>query len=306
MVSLPQLKKHSNFQGVSFKFSHYAHIPPVPGDKLCLRNACRGTELCEIDGKKYEVGARTPLIVNINEPCLLLTKAEVPVMISVLTWSRTVVNQVFFAHCMPFEKSVDMDWNNYTGDIFFKNRIEHDSEKVNFIIREIENEAVKYPLSDSEYIEELMVILLKTIYLVQRGFQDLVGDVQSLKAPQRMEVMKRVLIGKEFIDSCFGRKITVSDVAEVAGLSQYHFIRLFNGVFKMTPRQYLIKKRFELAGNMLLDTDKEIAEIALEIGLDNPSYFIKRFKRIFSLTPGEFRKMPPGKDWKKMFLSDAE
>lgn len=58
----------------------------------------------------------------------------------------------------------------------------------------------------------------------------------------------------------------------------------------MSPIQYLIAYRVEWAKEMLEDTTKYVMEICLECGFENVSYFIRRFKRVTGMTPGEWRK----------------
>ena len=58
----------------------------------------------------------------------------------------------------------------------------------------------------------------------------------------------------------------------------------------MSPIDYLIKKRLEIARYFLLNTSYPVAEIAKQIGYDNPLYFSSLFKKNMGVSPTEYRK----------------
>ncbi|MCI8713387.1 MAG: helix-turn-helix transcriptional regulator [Ruminococcus sp.] len=58
----------------------------------------------------------------------------------------------------------------------------------------------------------------------------------------------------------------------------------------MSPIQYLIAYRVEWSKEMLEDTTKSVMEICFECGFENVSYFIRRFKQVTGMTPGEWRR----------------
>lgn len=93
-----------------------------------------------------------------------------------------------------------------------------------------------------------------------------------------------------FIQMNYDKKISILDIAGEANMSQYHFCRFFKKMSGSTPFEYLVNYRINQAEKLLNDTDKKILDIALDVGFDNVSYFIKTFKRIKNNTPSKFRK----------------
>jgi AraC-like DNA-binding protein len=83
--------------------------------------------------------------------------------------------------------------------------------------------------------------------------------------------------------------LSLSQVAGEVGLSRFHFIRVFRREIGITPYQYLIQQRIRLAVQLLLDTDKPITEIALEVGFEDLSGFISTFRRLVGQPPRQFR-----------------
>ncbi|MBD2752926.1 helix-turn-helix domain-containing protein [Spirosoma validum] len=102
-------------------------------------------------------------------------------------------------------------------------------------------------------------------------------------------VCRQIIQAKRFIDSQFATSIRLSDIAEAAFLSKFHFIRLFKQNYGQTPYQYLTMVRIAQA-KRLLRTEKTIREVCFAVGFDSVSSFTALFKKITGVTPSTFRK----------------
>jgi AraC-like DNA-binding protein len=86
---------------------------------------------------------------------------------------------------------------------------------------------------------------------------------------------------------------TLEQLAEVAGLSKYHFLRQFSQVVGITPGAYLRTLRLCHAARKLRTTDMPILEVALSVGFaDHPS-FSRAFARYMGMTPSEYQRLGP-------------
>ncbi len=83
---------------------------------------------------------------------------------------------------------------------------------------------------------------------------------------------------------------TTADLAQAAGVSSSHLIRLFGEATGLSPRRYLFELRIEKARELLSTTEMPIAEIALEVGFFDQSHLNRVFKQIVACTPYEYRK----------------
>jgi AraC-like DNA-binding protein len=108
------------------------------------------------------------------------------------------------------------------------------------------------------------------------------------KAPKTY-LYKRIVQAKLFIDTYYGQKIDLDNIADEAYFSKYHFIRLFKNIYGYTPHQYLIRVRMENAQE-LLRTGKNVTEVCYEVGFDSPSSFTGLFRRVVKLSPSEFQR----------------
>ncbi len=89
--------------------------------------------------------------------------------------------------------------------------------------------------------------------------------------------------------------ISLHRVAEAAGLSAFHFSRLFKRSAGVTPHQYLIRLRLERAKDLLLRSPESMAHVALQSGFCDQSHFAMHFKRVYGVTPRAFMRKMRGK-----------
>lgn len=83
---------------------------------------------------------------------------------------------------------------------------------------------------------------------------------------------------------------TIDQMAEIAGLSKYHFCRVFQQTYGKTPARYLMHERLEHAQNLLQATDEPIKRIAAECGFYDANHLCKAFRKRYGLTPGEVHR----------------
>lgn len=94
-----------------------------------------------------------------------------------------------------------------------------------------------------------------------------------------------------FIHENYTRQIGLKDICKYLGVSPQYLIRTFNRKLNRSPLEYLNLFRISRAKDMLKYTSLTVKEISYEIGIQNPFYFCRLFKKIEGMTPTEFRKM---------------
>lgn len=92
------------------------------------------------------------------------------------------------------------------------------------------------------------------------------------------------------IQNKYGRDLSVSRLAEAAGMSVDRFERQFRAAFRETPLKYLNRVRMRAACGLLLHTDISIGDIARQCGFSDQSYFAKRFFAHLRIRPLEYRR----------------
>lgn len=93
----------------------------------------------------------------------------------------------------------------------------------------------------------------------------------------------------DYISDCLADDIQLSDLANLLGLSQFHFSRLFKQSTGVPPYQYVLQQRVERAKQLLKTTKLSVMDIALLCGFSSHSHLGKWFRQCTGMTPREFR-----------------
>jgi AraC-like DNA-binding protein len=97
-----------------------------------------------------------------------------------------------------------------------------------------------------------------------------------------------------WIDAHSHRAIELEHIASEAGLSAFHFLRLFSNVLGVTPHQYLVRSRLRHAARLLADDDRPITDVAYDVGFGDLSNFVRTFHRAAGVSPSRFRQASKG------------
>ncbi len=93
-----------------------------------------------------------------------------------------------------------------------------------------------------------------------------------------------------YIQQHYSEKMNLCDIARTFSLSPKYFSRYFKENLDRNFVDYVNGLRVERAADLLLNTDIPVGEIALAVGFDNFSYFIRQFKKLRGCTPSQYRK----------------
>ena len=87
------------------------------------------------------------------------------------------------------------------------------------------------------------------------------------------------------------RDLSVNELAQVVGMSQYYFSKLFKMSTGTTPHQYVMRQRVERAQEYLRETHTPLGEVATLVGFETQSHFTSVFRRLVGATPKHYREM---------------
>ena len=84
--------------------------------------------------------------------------------------------------------------------------------------------------------------------------------------------------------------LSLEQLAAVAGLSKFHFHRLFKSAVGVAPSRYHMNLRMDEAKRLLRETKQSVVAVALDVGYANPSHFAQLFRRETGLSPSDYRR----------------
>jgi AraC family transcriptional regulator len=93
----------------------------------------------------------------------------------------------------------------------------------------------------------------------------------------------------EYINEHLHQDVKLIELAAIAQMSPYHFLRLFKQSMGVTPHQYILQRRIEKAKYLLQHSELSIADVAASVGFCDQSHFTRYFKRIVGITPKQLR-----------------
>lgn len=104
---------------------------------------------------------------------------------------------------------------------------------------------------------------------------------------------QRLVRAIKFIDANFENKLSLDEICKHAGLSKFHFHRLFLAFYDLNIYEYMKALRLKEAANRLIrESQTQIIEIAFSSGFENPQAFARAFRKHFNQSPSAFRKSP--------------
>lgn len=115
------------------------------------------------------------------------------------------------------------------------------------------------------------------------------ADAPPAVRPLRSEP-RAVRLGRDLLEDRFAEDLSLAELAQAAGLSPFHFARLFQAAHGLPPHAYLNQVRVRRA-KALLATPMRLAEVAAEVGFADQSHLTRQFKRLTGLTPARYRKI---------------
>lgn len=105
-----------------------------------------------------------------------------------------------------------------------------------------------------------------------------------------MQTRQKMLQIRNYLDTHFVEKFSLTELSEKFFISKYHLCREFKEAFDISPNQYVIAKRITMAKKLLRFSDMTLEEISEKCGFYDKSYLNKQFKNSEGQTASEFRK----------------
>ncbi len=149
-------------------------------------------------------------------------------------------------------------------------------------VRDAQNRFVKTPVVTSERCEALNTML--------RFFAAQLGEYGEKLFLQTVDTdPDAVRKGRQYILHHLTAPITLEDVSHHAGVSSFHFCKVFKRATGLTFTEFVNRARVEHAKRLLLKPQARITEVAYDVGFQSLSQFNRSFRRVTAQSPSEFR-----------------
>jgi AraC family transcriptional regulator len=244
----------------------------VKGDAayLALHDSIRSDGETAIDG-----GSRSTL-TDLRDKLTF-----VPIGSSVGGWNRFEgrASSVFAVHLTSTRSDHDAnDISKIPSALYFENN------NLRATLQKLQSVLDGSGINDRAYAETLGLLLL---WELRHAADPRHSRLNPVRGGLTARQLRRV---KEFIEAQIPNEITISDLAALAGLSHYHFIRSFKDTVGLTPYQYVLSERIRRARGLLSKPDLSLGDVALAAGFSDASQLNRVFRKFVGVTPTAFRR----------------
>ena len=138
------------------------------------------------------------------------------------------------------------------------------------------------------YTEDGLLIISDLIHIMHTVCKKSVEVSQDLMSEHiKADKVKKAVYK---VQNCFHKHLTIAFMAEVCGVSESHFMKIFKDVTKQSFNEFLVNYRLEVAAKQLRESELKVIDIAVACGFNNHSYFTRAFIKKYGLTPVKYRR----------------
>jgi len=257
----------------------------MPFTGLGVKYVASGEEIYYANKKKYIVREGEYIIGNDFTKSIVQIDENDPVQGLCIDISSQIISEVAQYHDLN-----GTDLREFLlSDQLFVNRYNVKNTSLGYTLIEINRKIKSGQFNNDLHQNELFYSLAESIITDQRFVFDHLNKMDFKKVITNEEVFRAILDAKSFMDQHIMDNLSLEQISLQAGISKYHFIRLFKNTFSVSPYQYQKRKRLEMA-KQEIDKGKTIKETALLFGYGDVSAFSKAFKQVFGQAPASRKK----------------
>jgi AraC family transcriptional regulator len=263
-----------------------SYRPDIKGTLSVFMNV-KGESRCGVDNQMVQVGTSHFFISNQHQPYTLEVEDTATETFNI-HFSEKLLSEVYAGLITPADTLLDNHSRIEGQHPHFFNRVYQKDEAFLVLIQNL------YHYTQQEYrnpmlLDELLTDLLIYLLHMHKDVMQEVNRIAALKKSTQVEVYKRLCYSLNYLHSFYNREITLDELAGIACLSKFHYLRLFKSVFRLSPHQYLLKLRLEKAQELLQHTQIPVTDIGILIGFENVTSFSRLFQQRYSQSPLNYR-----------------
>lgn len=238
------------------------------------------------DNTKQKIGADTFFISN--EQQLYSIDIDKPVETFNIHFSTDMLQKLLPAVTHSHEAMLDNAGMATAHGFSFYNKQYWKDEYFRNIIGLLKAKSATGELN-SLMTEEVLADLLTHIVRQEQQFNSNIRNMQLTKAATRDEMKLRLQNAVDYIYEHYTSSLSLDELAAVACMSKFHFLRVFKQVYGKTPYQFITAVKIDKAKQMLAQTSDSVTDIAYGLGYEDISTFSRVFRQKSGTWPRSYR-----------------
>lgn len=265
----------------AIRFSKITNIEAeMPFTGLGVKYVASGEEIYYANGKKYIVKEGEYIIGNDFTSSIVNINKKEPVQGLCIDISSQIISEVAQYHDLNGSDLKEF----LLSDQFFVNKYNAKNTSLGYTLKEINKKIISGKISNDLQENELFYSLAESIINDQRFVFDHLNKMDFKKIVTNEEVFRSVMHAKSFMEEHITENLSLEQICSEAGISKYHFVRVFKNTFGISPYQYQKRKRLDHARIELMK-GTSVLETALLFGYADVPTFSKAFKQALGKSP---------------------
>lgn len=275
-----------NCKESSFKLSSLSEFyKPVEAIGFAIKYVADGNERYFINGQMYDINSGNYLLLKGDMDAKVEIESRKNVKGICINIAKNVVEQAVASFRRPDTIVPDVELSAFfCTDAFLENQYRAASNELGKKINRISNAIKQQEFLEQDINQELFFDLAEKLVTDQITVYHQLQSVHAVKSHTRRDVYRRLTKGREFMDACFHKNITIEKVARETAMSEFHFFRMFKMTFGISPYQYILKKRLEAAHGLLM-SGETVSNTAFTCGFTDIFSFSKSYKKHYGIPP---------------------
>jgi AraC family transcriptional regulator len=254
---------------------------------LSIKAAIGGAEDYFIDGRRISVDDDTYAIMNCDRTYASRIQALRPVQSFSIFFDRRLPAQAWQSLSRA-ESALDGPVEPERRPVEFAEKLYEHDDLVSPVLRHIRTAVDSGPVEDA-WLDEQLLFLLGRMFRLHHEKLRIEAAVPSRKPATRQELLRRLSLGIDFMQTRYQDPVRLKDIAEAAHLSPFHFLRVFKSVHRISPSDYINRKRAMVALRLLRESDWTMSAVAEHVGFGSRTSLYRHMKAHYGVEPRELR-----------------
>jgi AraC family transcriptional regulator len=259
---------------------------------LSIKAAIGGAEDYFIDGRQITVDDDTYAIINCDRTYASRIEALRPVQSFSIFFDRSLPAQAWQSLSRA-QSALDCPVDAERAPVEFAEKLYEHDNLVSPVLRHI-RAAVDSGTVEDVWLDEQLLFLLGRMLRLHYKKLRAEAVVPSRKPATRKELLRRLSLGVDFMQTRYRDPVRLKDIAEAAHLSPFHFLRVFKSVHRISPSDYLIRKRAMVALRLLRESNWTMDAVAEHVGFGSRTSLYRHLKAHYGVEPRELRSTGSG------------
>lgn len=286
-ISFSDFKENLGKKNIVVMARHNHLFTSFKNAPFSLKTTICGRETYRLGERAVPVDADTFLLVNKGRNYESIIKSDISVASYSLFFREGMAAQILGTVARHHEENLDTPDKVFPESIFLEQLVDKKGPVAQTLkkVKQILSERYADPL----LVEELFYEVTEALLQHHQQLLNQVDELSSIKKSTRLEIFRRLSKARMFIHAHYAEDLVLKDLAAVAHMSEYHFLRMFKSFYATTPHQYITERRIFKVKEYLTETEYPIKKICRKVGYNNVSSFSRLFKKNTGVTPSKYR-----------------